>query len=107
MAFKGMVKKTTEIIPLEKRSERIGKLLSEFNKMIIIALLLFIGTYVVSNLKLTFTLPGTTTEKTPWLQVYRSDLWFFIGIILIEISIVVFLMRAFNKVLFVHTKNKN
>jgi hypothetical protein len=107
MAFKGMVKKTTEIIPLEKRSERIGKLLSEFNKMIIIALLLFIGTYVVSNLKLTFTLPGTTTEKTPWLQVHRSDLWFFIGIILIEISIVVFLMRAFNKVLFVHTKNKN
>ena len=107
LAFKGIVKKTSEIIPLEKRSERIGKVLSEINKMIIVSLLLFIGTYVLSSLKLTFTLPGTTTEKTPWLQVHRSDLWFFIGIIAIEISIVFFLMRAFNRALIIQWKNEN
>lgn len=107
LAFKGMVKKTSEIIPLEKRSERIGKVLSEINKIIIVSLLLFIGTYVLSSLKLTFTLPGTTTEKTPWLQVHRSDLWFFIGIIAIEISIVFFLMRAFKRALIVQWKNEN
>jgi hypothetical protein len=107
LAFKGMIKKTTEIIPLEKRSERIGKILSEFNKMIIVALLLFIATYVLSNLKLTFTLPGTTNEKTPWLQVHRSDLWFFVGIIVIEISIVFFLMRSFKKALILHWRSEH
>jgi len=106
IAFKSLVKKTIEVIPLEKRSERIGKILSEINKMIIVALLLFIGTYVLSNLKLTFTLPGSTTEKTPWLQVHRSDLWFFVGIIAIEISIVFFLMRTFKKALILHWAKK-
>ena len=78
-------------IPVEIRSKKIGKLLSVFNKGITICVFFGIGIYSTINLKLNFTLPGIT-EKTPWLQVYSVDIYFFLSIIILLTTLVIFMV---------------
>ena len=89
-------------IPFELRKQRIGNLLSTFNKGITIFFIICILFYSFTTFKLTFTLPGNI-EKTPWLQVYKTDLYFFFGMALILLVMLLFLVNLSNKCLkFIH-----
>ena len=85
-------------IPFELRKQRIGNLLSTFNKGITIFFIICILFYSFTTFKLTFTLPGNI-EKTPWLQVYKTDLYFFFGMALILLVMLLFLVNLSNKCL--------
>jgi hypothetical protein len=82
-------------IPVEIRSKKIGKLLSVFNKGITLFILFGIGIYSTISLKLNFTLPGNT-EKTPWLQVYSVDIYFFLSIIILLTALLIFMVYVLN-----------
>jgi hypothetical protein len=81
--------------PIEVRTEKIGKLLSVFNKGITLFILFGIGIYSTISLKLNFTLPGNT-EKTPWLQVYSVDIYFFLSIIILLTALLIFMVYVLN-----------
>jgi len=83
-------------IPHELRKQKIGNLLSSFNKGITVFFIVCMLFYSFATFKLTFTLPGNI-EKTPWLQVYKTDLYFFIGMVIILLIMLFFLVNLFNR----------
>lgn len=85
-------------IPQAHRIEIIGQILSKFSKGISLFFILAITLYCSLNLQLTLTLPGSP-EKTPWLHVYNMDIYFFLGIIILLLSMLIFLVHLFNKLL--------
>lgn len=92
-------------VPHVKRIEIIGQILSKFSKGISLFFILAITLYCSLNLQLTLTLPGSP-EKTPWLHVYNMDIYFFLGIIILLLSMLIFLVHLFNKLLALVVENK-
>ena len=85
-------------IPQAHRIEIIGQILSKFSKGISLFFILIIALYSSLNLHLTLSLPGSV-EKTPWLHVYDMDIYFFLGISILLLAMLLFLVHLFNKLL--------
>ena len=85
-------------IPQVHRIEIIGQVLSKFSKGITLFFVLLISLYSSMNLHLTLSLPGSL-EKTPWLHVYDMDIYFFLGITILLLAMLLFLVHLFNKLL--------
>ena len=92
-------------IPQAHRIEIIGQILSKFSKGISLFFILIIALYSSLNLHLTLSLPGSV-EKTPWLHVYDMDIYFFLGISILLLAMLLFLVHLFNKLLALVVENK-
>ncbi len=83
-------------LPHTERVSKVGTVLSLFNKGITVLVLMILVLYSTISFRLNFTLPGSA-EKMPWLQVHKSDIYFFLGVILVLFAMVIFLTFVLNK----------